>query len=877
MIDFPEVRRVGITIQNIDEYIDDITTAVKTANIIGLDIETEDSGRHQGLTDYMRESEKLLFDVKRTTVCGLSLWPDNHHTAYYFNLAHADVHARIPWRIMEAILNMKQPGAVWIIHNAVFERTMLKAGLNTNGFMIKDYICTLVMAVSAYGPDEYDVEAFKAAGLGGMHALAEEIISTCRGFEENEDVTALMGKIIGKDSNANHSYNFFARELAYGYGLKQAVRSWFGYQMRTFEETLGDREHMGQLTTAEVFYYGCDDAIWCVRLYHRLLQFMMETNPTVVSTFFLQELPMVEEYSEVWLNGVQINAEAVARKQVELREDFADATRRLKVAIRKLLPFPAQPHEKLAERDDWYADNHKKYRDKIAAWANSPDVTDTFDQCSQLSGAIPNAWAIELGRTLKGKAKAAQLNVTHYMPMRTLMYDLFQERLILSKGKVQSDAYSRGRLKERLVKQGKTDCVDVMDIIGQMATMEQVAKLFITPYMKLIDPATGKMHPVLGSDLASRRTSMQTPNAQQLSKRNPETTYVRGFYEADAEDHVIVSIDWSQIELVLIGEESGDPYFHECYSELPYTDLHIIACEDVLEVTREEFLGLKDGTTTEGKLLLNPKGEVMDPKTAFKYWRTEVGKGSNFSYWYSGALNQVGERLGWSSDEMFAASDRYRAKFTVGEQWRRDQIEHGQLHGFVTLRDGHRRVKYEATPEWAQHFRAKWARYDCAEIRWFIDKVIRRLQSRANNQLVNSKIQGTCATIAKRSIPVIRKMAEGRGWGSDRVRFMFLVHDELVFSVHRDLVTEFVPEAMRIMNDHPEIVSTLKMDCSPSVGLTFEPWHAKRARIGQVELREAPPLDFIEKEKVGKEIPLSQWGQVVNWLYEERDRLRSSV
>jgi DNA polymerase I-like protein with 3'-5' exonuclease and polymerase domains len=838
----------------------------------------------------MAQSKKLLFDVKRTTVCGMSIWVDGYHTAWYFNLAHADVETRIPWGMLHALLSMKSEGAVWIIHNAVYERTMLKAGLNTilngEGYTIKDYICTLVMAVSAYGPDEYDIDTFAGRGLDDMGNLLPEIISTCKTMQDSDDVTSLMGKIIGKESDATHSYNGYIKQIAYGYGLKKAVKSFFGYDMASFDATLGGHDHMGQLTSLHVANYGCDDAIWCVRLFHRLLQFMMETNPAVVETFFTQELPMVEEYSEAYLQGVVINAQAVSDQQDTVRKSFADATVRLKIAVQRLLPFPAEPHAALYERETaWYTNGYKKYRDKITAWAKSINSSDTFMQCSQLSGAIPNAWATELGNDkLSAKAKAAQLNITHYMPMRVLMYDLFrQDKLIMSKGKVQSDAYARGRLKERLVKQQNEDAAEVMTIIGEMATLEQVAKLYLTPYMKLIDPETGKMHPLMSSILASRRTAMQTPNAQQLSKRNPETTYVRGFYKADHPDHVIVSIDWSQIELVLIGEASGDPYFHECYAQLPYTDLHVIACEDVLQVSAEEMLALKSSDFVEKYgvdhiLLLNPKGEVMDPKSAYKYWRTEIGKGSNFSYWYSGALNQVGERLGWTSDEMFAASDRYRAKFSVGEEWRRGEITHGQTFGYVDLPDKHRRVRFEATPMWAQMFRAKWSRYDTPCVAWFIEKVIRRLQSRANNQLVNSEIQGTCATLAKRSVPTIRKMCQGHGWTAERdVRFMFLVHDELVFSVRRDLVTEFVPQAMTIMNDHPEIVSTLKMDCSPSVGLTFEPWHKTRARTGQIELREAPPLDFINKDEVGKEIPLSQWGDVVNWLYEEQQRISSAA
>ena len=37
------------------------------------------------------------------------------------------------------------------------------------------------------------------------------------------------------------------------------------------------------------------------------------------------------------------------------------------------------------------------------------------------------------------------------------------------------------------------------------------------------------------------------------------------------------------------------------------------------------------------RLKTNLKGEpIKSPSEAMKYWRTEVGKGANFNYWYSG-------------------------------------------------------------------------------------------------------------------------------------------------------------------------------------------------------------------------------------------------
>lgn len=853
------VKRIPVTLANIEEEAPKIIAGLESALVTGIDIETADPRRHAGLIPYNGKSKRLVFDINRTDLCGVSLWPDESPCAWYLNVGHADIEGRIPWPVIQKILETKPINHKWVIHNAAFERTMFN---KTVGWDIQNYLCTLVMAVSAYGPDEYDIGVFNKRNLGGIASLLPEILKA-----DPEDFQDLLSKVIAKESDANHSYNGYVKEIAYGFGLKKAVKSWFNYQMVSFEECLKGHAHMGELTTEETAQYGCDDAIWCVRLLHRLLKFMKDTNPAVIKTYLHQENPMVEIYSESWRTGVRIDAPAVEAKDEELRVEYANKTRAMKRLLCELLPFPEEPNKGLIDAgEEWYEKNHAKYRKAITDWANSPNSDDPFVQATQLSGAIPNAWA-----EAKGLKVPKGLNLTHYMPMRVLMYDLFnRKKPIIVKGKVQSDTWARGRLKDALKEE---TAVSIMSLIGEMATIETASKLFLTPYRALLDPETNKLYPIMGSELASRRMSMATPNPQQLAKRG-DSVYVRGFYLPDYPDHVIVSLDWSQIELVLIGEMSGDPYFHDCFSQIPYNDLHIIAAADNCGVTTNTFKMLKrpeeflDVHGPNHPLLLNPKGEKMDPSKAFKWWRTEIGKGSNFEYWYSGALSNVGQNLDWTSEQMWAATDKYRSKFSVAEKWRKDTIEFAKRHGYVPLPDGHRRSRYESTYAWANTFRAKWPRGQGELITKFSDAAIKRIQSRANNQAVNSKIQGSNATLVKRSS---RDIA-AEGWKPREARFMFPIHDELVFSVHRDLVTDFLYMARSKMVSHPDIIKTLKMDCSPSVGLTFQPWDAKKAPIGQIELYESPEFDFIPREYHDGRIPEEMWPNVIDYLFKTRDR-----
>jgi hypothetical protein len=467
--------------------------------------------------------------------------------------------------------------------------------------------------------------------------------------------------------------------------------------------------------------------------------------------------------------------------------------------------------------DSWYKKNPTGYRNKMIKWANLDLTDDDFTTVMTTAGPVSKAW----GGVSDGP------NLSYYMTARTLMYDLTGADPVIYQGKVTSDADARAKLRGN-------GFDDLLDCMGKLAGIETRMKLYLNPYLQLIDPDTGLVHPVVNSMLNSRRMAMKDPNGMQLAKRG-ESKYIRGFYLADQDDHVIVSLDWSQIELVEIGDFSGDPAFAEAYGQLPYKDLHWKATAAAMGMTVPEVRALPNA----------------------KDLRTKLGKGSNFNYWYSGALNTVGETMGWSSDEMWDKTEAYRKEFAVAEQWRVDLIQEAREKGYVTLPDGHRRVRFEATYAWRQLWQERWDGTSNNALSNFGVQFVKKIFNRAGNQIVNSMIQGSCATIAKRSILRLRNTGL-------RVRFMMPIHDELVFSVHRDDVIAFLRIARQVMSDHPDIIKTLKMDATASVGRTFEPFDKIKAPLGQIELDEAPDiLGFTKDSKLNEE----EISRVIDYLF----------
>ena len=810
---------------------------IQNIDRVAFDIETQDSGRHEGLNAFMgvdpktgkkKANKPLVFDIKRTVVTGFSWYCRGSDHAYYLNLNHADVENRIPWDEAKVIIEALKTKPVNVIHNASFERTMMKecygVDLGTN------VLCSMQLAVTAFNEDTYDIQKFKDRDLGNIKNLFPAVRKAFQHYVPGKSLDSvqeeLLFKFIAKESTASHSYNGWVLEMAYRFGLKSLSKNLLGYEQQTFEATLNGKAHMGELTGEEVVSYGADDAWVCMAVADRVMQYIKERSPKVLPTFINQENPMTQIYSDVWSQGLRIDIEAVKKAQIMEREKAAAILRVMKKGVRALITQKwgtldmslTPPHEKLYKYDKWFENNWEKYREKIVSWAFSEDSDDAFEQLHQVSSAISNAWAEE-----KGVKRSKGVNLNHYMPVRVLLYDLCGFSYIQAEGKTQSNGDAQQKMRERWIKkygEVKGDAaLLILSCLEALSSSEQIMKLYVTNYLHLTDPDTGKMYPVLNSLLNTRRMALSFPNVSQL----PKFGYVRTFFQADNDDHLVVSCDWSGIELVIIGELSKDEEFYKAYGQLPYADLHTKAAAGTMEISIEELKALPN----------------------YKELRRDLGKGSNFGYWYSGGLGTVAQTMGWSSDEHWEKVDGYRNTFKKAEAWRVGEIRKVKGTGEVELLDHHKRYRFEATKLWASLMRAKFAEHG-PEIAMFGNLAIKKIQTRAGNQAVNAEVQGTGGTLAKRSILRMKKVIQDKGYDA---RFMFPVHDELLYSVHKKDLLAFIKDLKIIMCTHPDLFPTLKLDATVAIGRNFGAYDPEKNPYGQIELDEFnADIEGVEKE-----------------------------
>ncbi len=808
---------------------------VSAATLMGFDIETHDEDRHQGLNDLMKVDEdgashgkKLIFDTNRTTVTGFSIYPDDTDTAYYFNLAHADELNRLSFPEVQCLLDAFK--GYYVIHNAAFEIVMMEKALNI-GYKLPHgrVLDSMILCVTAYNSDTYSKSVFANTPLTGLYKLLPDIkMAYATGDTEKQE--DLVNKFCAKESDAAHSYNGFIKGFNWGYNLKKASKSWLNYTQTTFEEVLNGKAHMGRLTGAEVVAYGADDAITCVQLYHTVLQWLIENNSGAVKTYFEQENPCCWVYAQMNATGMRVDVEAIYKARESQRVEYAAALRKMKMLLGEVLEqYLDKASKQLSKYEKWYDKGRQKYLDLIKQFISVPDSVTDYELVNfHVRSPVGKGWS---------GIEPVAINLSHYMPMRVILFDILGLTAKVEAKKIQSDGEARLKLRKLY---NKSLAADIIDVYAVMGDIEQALKLYINNYIKLIDPDTGRMYPTISSLLDTRRTSTSNPSPQQLTKFG-KSKFVRSFFLADDDNSVIIAPDFSAIELVIIGGYSNDTNFVEAYGHRPHRDLHTKTAALMSEMSVKDFKKLPNA----------------------KQIRTDLGKPSNFGFWYSGSLRTVGATLGWDDNKIWQMSDIYRAGFAEAEEWRVGTINTVKRQGYVELPDHLRRYRFEATGLWAEMMQGK---FDHLSVSDFGRQCIRRIQARAGNQAVNALVQGLCATYAKRKL--YRAMFKDIPRLGLRARVMTLVHDELVVSVHRDDVFKAKDYLYELMIDGEGIFDNVVIDSSMAMGRNYLAFNPEKNPKGLVELMEMDKgLPCISKDRWEKKATDEETGLILDYMF----------
>ena len=292
--------------------------------------------------------------------------------------------------------------------------------------------------------------------------------------------------------------------------------------------------------------------------------------------------------------------------------------------------------------------------------------------------------------------------------------------------------------KTRKIKTGySTDAAELEKLAGShpivaaLLEYREVSKLkngFTEMLLALIDPSSQRIHTTYEQTTAATgRLSSTAPNLQNIPIREDTGRQIRRAFIAPP-GHVLLSADYSQIELRVLAHLSEDETFCQAFAQ--GHDFHATIAAKVYGV------GLSDVTSA---------------------MRNQV---KQFSYGIAYGMSTYGvsQRLGVEMDEAASFVETYYAQFPKLREFLAAQVEKAKVDGFTTTMFGRRRYLPELL---SGNF---------------------RLRILGERMALNAPIQGSAADILK--LAMIRVDTALRN--EPVAKMLLTVHDELVFEVAAD-------------------------------------------------------------------------------------------
>ena len=278
-----------------------------------------------------------------------------------------------------------------------------------------------------------------------------------------------------------------------------------------------------------------------------------------------------------------------------------------------------------------------------------------------------------------------------------------------------------------------TELIDKHPIISQILEYRNIKKLlttYIDPLPHLVSESDNKIHTTYNQALtATGRLSSVRPNLQNIPIRTERGREIRKAFVPSHDDGVIISADYSQIELRLMAHMSGDPDFITAFRE--GKDIHTATAAKVFGVSEESV-------TREQR---------------------NKAKVANFGIIYGISAFGLSQRLKIPRDESKKLIEDYFASYPEVERYMHRMTEEAKNRGFVSTLYGRKRFLPDINSR---------------------NSIVRGV---AERNAVNAPIQGSAADIIKVAMVRLAHRIEKEGFKS---RMVLQVHDELVFDAYRD-------------------------------------------------------------------------------------------
>ncbi len=277
----------------------------------------------------------------------------------------------------------------------------------------------------------------------------------------------------------------------------------------------------------------------------------------------------------------------------------------------------------------------------------------------------------------------------------------------------------------------------IVDKILDYRELVKLKSTYVDSLPLLVSNRTGRIHTSYNQVVAvTGRLSSDNPNLQNIPIRTPRGREIRKAFIPRDKDYILLSADYSQIELRIVAAMSGDPNMCEAFN----------AGKDIHTATAAKVYGIEESEVTK--------------EMRYK------AKSVNFGIIYGQGAFGLAENLNISRGEAKELIDNYFKEYGSIKQYMDDSVNFAREHGYVKTLMGRKRYLRDILSA-------------NAVVRGF-----------AERNAINAPIQGSAADMIKIAMINIHKELKPM---SLRSKMILQVHDELVFDVHKDELSIIQP------------------------------------------------------------------------------------
>jgi DNA polymerase-1 len=297
------------------------------------------------------------------------------------------------------------------------------------------------------------------------------------------------------------------------------------------------------------------------------------------------------------------------------------------------------------------------------------------------------------------------------------------------------------------------------NIIKNILDYRELNKLkstYVDALPKLINPKTGRVHTTFNQTIAATgRLSSINPNLQNIPIRTDRGKKIRRAFIPSKENNVLLSADYSQVELRIVAAISKDQKMIEAF--LSGADIHSATAANVFNVPLQEV----DGN-------MRRKAKMV-----------------NFGIIYGISAFGLSQRLGIKRGEAAELIENYFIQYSGIKQYMEDAINFARENGYAATLFGRKRYLRDITSR--NH----------------------TLRSFAERNAINSPIQGTAADIIKLAMINVQDKLNAENLQS---KMVLQVHDELLFDVPKNEIELIQPIVRDGMQNAAQLIVPLEVE-----------------------------------------------------------------